>query len=154
MVEDEPVDEVPATPACPERFLRWREVAPQSEQALGWHAEVIAMPASKDRASQSSSDFLGIPHWVTERRAGLLGSGKGHPTPSHAAVRMEAPGKILQIWRTLTTATERTLLEKYVWRWCVRGFLFTPTERTFLEKMTWDEESVLLSDFSVRDDVI
>jgi len=84
LVQNEPVDEVPAMPACPKRLLRCREVAPQSGQALGWCAEVIAVPASKYRASQSLSDLLGILHWVTERKAGLPGSGllceSGPPT--------------------------------------------------------------------------
>lgn len=113
LVEDEPVDDVPATPACTERFLRCREVA-QSGWALGWHAEVIAMPASKNTASQSLSD-LGILHWVMERRAGLQGSGllrERHPPPSSAAVGVKAPGKIPQIWPTLTTAIERTAGKK------------------------------------------
>lgn len=52
---------------------------------------------------------------------------------------------------TLITAIERTLLEKDVWRCCVRGYLFTPTERTSLVKMTWGEESAFPSDFSVGD---
>ena len=153
LAESEPVDEVPATLACPERFLRRREVAPLSGQALGWYAEVIAMmSASKERASQSSSDLLGILHWVMERRACLPSSGllrKRAPPPSHAAVGAKAPGKILQIWPTLTTAIERTLPEKDVWRCCVRGYLFTPTERTSLVKTTWNEESAFLSGFSV-----
>lgn len=50
LVEDEPVDEVPATPACPERFLRCREVAPQSGGALRWCAEVIAMPSKQGQS--------------------------------------------------------------------------------------------------------
>lgn len=76
---------------------------------------------------------------------------EGHFPPSRAAIRVKAPGKILQIWPTLTTAIEKTLLEKDVWRCCVRGYLFTPAEKTSLVKTTWDEEIAFPSDFSVGD---
>lgn len=125
LVEDEPVDDVPATPACTERFLRCREVA-QSGWALGWHAEVIAMPASKNRASQSLSD-LGILHWVMERRAGLQGSGllrERAPPTFLCCCRGEGPRENPANMANSDYCHWKDCWKKDVWRCCVKGYLF------------------------------
>lgn len=117
LAEDEPVDVVPETPVwvfslSPEWFLRCRG---STQIRAGIE---IKCRNSCNSSKQGQDIRVHLNSWV--------------PPTLQCCCWSEGPRKILQIWLTLTTATEWTLMEKDVRRCCMMGNPLALTERTSL----------------------